>query len=316
MLTLDAPPRSSDVDVEALIKEARRLRRVRWLKGCAVAAVVGAVVVTGAVVGLSGTPDHDAPPPSRTGPPPVRTHHPPSSSFGPSEISFDRLSAAGAQGSFTATYLVDGPPPFSAPGIRQWTVTVTQVGPRVWSFVASARNGEAEQWINEPCSAGGCHAGGFATYVECDRPVAGAPWRCISGTNYGSSGFMAATAPMLVQQFSNTLPPDRDVGYPGFHTGGWGANAAPPIIYRTFTRESATVGRLRCMSASQGTWQGLPDTEMTWCVTRAGVPALLNGNQGVPAPFTSMKLVSVSPPSTALLEPFAHPTPGDALDQG
>jgi hypothetical protein len=69
------------------------------------------------------------------------------------------------------------------------------------------------------------------------------------------------------------------------------------------------------MSAARLRASGVVNNVVTWCVTHSGVPALFYGDHGIPAPFQSMRLVSIGPASTAFLEPFGTPIPGDALEQ-
>ena len=192
-------------------------------------------------------------------------------------------------------------PPLVGPLGATWHVTITQLSRSTWSFFVESNRGQQMQWINHPCSAGGCAIDGQGTYVQCLR-VPSSPWRCVAGTSYASNGFMLAVTPMVTQQFA-------------FSQGPANSFLAPDPLYRLFSRPSRTLGRLRCMSASQLRTSGAVNKVVTWCVTRSGIPALLVGDHGVPALFQSLRLVAVAPAESTMLEPFGVPVPGDALEQ-
>jgi hypothetical protein len=319
---LSRPPASGSPmgasDTQVLIKEARQRRRRRWLMGMAALCVLAAAAFAG--VRLTSPADHAG----GSKRPPVRVPRPrPIPRFSAADAGFVRVADNGVRASFTATYLVTGGemglPFFQVPGGdgSRWLVTITNQGGSVspyvnlstWSFVVqSTRGGPEMQWINRPCSSGGCRPGGSATYVQCLRPDAASAWSCVSGTFYVSNGFDGAITPMVDSQFFWSLPTAKSA-----EPRSRAAGAA--IAYRVFDRVSPVAGGLRCMSAARLRSSGVVNNVITWCVTLNGVPALFSGNHGIPASFQSMRLVLLAPASATLLAPLGTTVPGDALEQ-
>ena len=148
-----------------------------------------------------------------------------------------------------------------------------------WSFVVRSSRGNAMQWINIPCSSGGCRPGGWAGYVQCLRAApAGAVELC---RRYRVSGPTTSSSRQCQWSPASSIPNRSQA-------------SSTPVPGTTSSREEERQhpGALHVDLAS--------GKNRSWSVTRTGVPALLYGNHGIPASFDSMQLISVGPPSNSL----------------
>lgn len=238
-------------DAEALIREAKRRRRRRWLFVCAIGgAAIGSLIAT---FGTSNSPRSVTPPP-RTAVPPGGL-----SAGGRSSVrSFIRLAIAGMAKTFVATYATDGG---TIDGGGRATLTVAHAGlgasqhPRVgaWMYLQVHRPpgryplpDEKFIWKN-------------GTTAICLRSSAGAsvPWACTAvsdgwqvmsiGWESNALGYLPLTLEQDIDQFLS-------------NSNGVGRETA-----NVTHRSSPSYGRVTCLSINA------PRGVQSWCLDSAGI---------------------------------------------
>ena len=272
MIVVEEPRQATtDVpDAEALIKEARRHQRKRWLT------VMTVVLAIALGIGLAVSASS-----SRMGSKPTAP------ALSPQGIL--RLSNKGLSGNFEATYKLTGDLGVF-PG-RVWTVVVAHRGPweeksvwllgsGEWSFLLRAGGGYKLQWIE--------HAN---RYEACWQQGNTEKWTCGKGTVYASNGFILSTLPYVPRTV------DGDVGAMVKHNYPMAQGEHQRITVAS--KLSARFGKLDCLTST--TWftskrTGTARTNVssvTWCFTAQGLPATENqrGNQAA-SPWNSLTLVS------------------------
>lgn len=267
LLTEEGRPvrcRREDDDLEALIREARRLRRRRWLASAGVAVCV--VGLVGAALALTNS----SPTAKR---PPVQRHvTAPRLSPSPAEVAFLHLAARGSSGTFQATFDVRGDlVPYGGP---HWIVTVTHQGRGPgggsvgrWSYLLSSSIAGTVQWVEKG-----------SRYVDCYRHNRSAvgqlritdTWRCGTGTNWGSIGFSYLGLPFIPEQVARDIQAAID-------NRGWDPSGRQYDSVALFSRTSQAFGREACLRSTVRLgrigvgFDGIGSIS-TWCLNARGLP--------------------------------------------
>ncbi len=302
-MAIDLRPRELllPTHAEALIKEARRLRRRRWMVAGSVAvAALGASLVGSSLTSSSPSARTPRRPPGRIELPRTAPTH--------AELALARLGVVASHRTFEATYVVHGDlVPY---GGRQWLVTIARERGSTWSYLLRSSTAGVVQWIEQG-----------TTYVDCYRAdmaatglrrVSGA-WTCGTGQNAASIGFSYLALPFVPTQFMVDLRAAVDLQ-------GWDGRQGTYNSVTLFRRPSPVYGEEQCARSvvrrarrGEGIWN--VEQTATWCLGPGGLPVTFH-RSGWPTwtLWSDVRLVSYgTSPSRSLFTPIETPRAAEPL---